>query len=224
MAEIEIPQVNRPTETSLTRERNSLSEGIVRANSDQAPVEAGEFKGEINIRKPSKLERIKNAFISEDAKDIGHYIVWDVLIPGLRKTLRDIIVGSTDRVLLGTQTPPSSMYRERGVSYARYTNYSSPRPQIQVPERARPKHSDFGINDITFDYREDAESVVDWMLNRIETIGRVSVYNYFKRIGRTCDYTAQNWGWVTLSGVAVIQKVDGTYRIELPNPVPIYRA
>lgn len=220
MAEIEIPKVTSPTQSSLTRETSSLAV----ANTNVPKID---FKGEVSVKKPSKLDRFKSVFISEDAKDVGTYILWDIVVPTIRRTIRDVIVGSADRIFLGASSPaPSNMYRERGNTYVRHTDYTraSNRTTVsrtqETPSYARASRSNFHLNDIVFKEREDAEAVLEQLVNYIDTYGRVSVDFYFSIIGTTTDYTAQNWGWLDLSDAVVQGTIDG-YFIRLPNPVVI---
>lgn len=222
MAEIEIPKVSSPTQSSLTRETSSLTVST-------RDVPKIDFKGEVSVKKPSKFDRFKSVFISDDAKDVGTYILWDIVIPTIRRTIRDVIVGSADRIFLGASGPaPSSMYRERGNTYVRHTDYTRPSSRSIVARNQEPQpvyskyasRTNFHLNDIVFKEREDAEAVLEQLVNYIDTYGRVSVDFYFSIIGTTTDYTAQNWGWTDLSDAIVQGTLDG-YFIRLPNPVVI---
>lgn len=226
MAEIEIPQVGKPTESPLTRERSTLS----RTNAPE-PVTAIELSGKVTVSEPSRWEKLRKTFIAEDAKDIGQYVLYDIVIPTIRRTIRDVIVGSADRIFLGTSTTPSSLYRDRGVTMPR-TNYSGKsratslraERQLDTPSyQVSPAKSGYDLADVIFNSREDAERVLDTLIRRVEDYGRVSVDEYMRMIGRSVDYTAQNWGWVNLMNATITNHVGGGYSLNLPAPVPIYR-
>lgn len=220
MAEVKIPQVNSPAKSSLTRESSSLS---------SKPVESIDFKGSVKVKEPSRKEKIKSIFISEDAKDVGQYILWDILIPTIKRTIRDVIVGSTDRIFLGTNTPPSSnLYRERGITYPRHVNYAQASRQTQRPEvtrvSPRPLRSSFRLNEIIFDYREDAESVLEHMMDYLEDQSYVTVADYLKFCGqRNSNYTTENWGWYDLNQAYISGNETSGFMLTLPEPVVVKR-
>lgn len=221
MAEvIKVPKVK---ESSLTRETSTLNGGT-----DAKPaIEKVELKGTVVSKKPSFLTKLKDTFIADDARDVGDYIVWDILVPTIKRTIRDVIVGSTDRVFLGTSSPnsSSSLYRERGVTYVKHTDYSSAsktrtRNDIR-PQSARPStRTNFHLNEIVFDNYDDAAAVLERLVDYLDTYGKVSVDDYFDLVGQSSDYTSQNWGWTSLASATIVNTFGG-YFIKLPNPVVI---
>ncbi len=221
MAEvIKVPKVK---ESSLTRETSTLNGGA-----DAKPaIEKVELKGTVVSKKPSFLTKLKDTFIADDARDVGDYIVWDILVPTIKRTIRDVIVGSTDRVFLGTSSPnsSSSLYRERGVTYVKHTDYSSAsktrtRNDIR-PQSVRPStRTNFHLNEIVFDNYDDASAVLERLVDYLETYGKVSVDDYFDLVGQSSDYTAQNWGWTSLASATIVNTFGG-YFIKLPNPIVI---
>lgn len=220
----DIPKVNA---LSLTRESSSLTKPI--NESEKPAIEKVELNGTVVAKRPSFLSKLKETFIADDARDVGDYILWDILVPTIKRTIRDIIVGSADRVFLGSSSPNSSnsLYRERGITYVKRTDYSGvnrePRNRTKETESRvnRPStRSNFRLSEIIFDNYDDAAAVLEKMVDYLDTYGRVSVDDYFDLIGHSTDYTAQNWGWKSL-GSATIVTTFGGYFIKLPNPVVI---
>lgn len=221
MAEvIKVPKIK---ESSLTRETSTLNGGA-----DAKPaIEKVELKGTVVAKKPSFITKLKETFIADDARDVGDYIVWDILVPTIKRTIRDVIVGSTDRVFLGTSSPnsSSSLYRERGITYVKHTDYSSAsktriRNDIR-PQSTRPStRTNFHLNEIVFDNYDDASAVLERLVDYLETYGKVSVDDYFDLVGQSSDYTAQNWGWTSLASATIVNTFGG-YFIKLPNPIVI---
>jgi len=223
MAEVvNVPKVKQST---LTRETSTLSKPI---ESEKPGIEKVELKGTVVTRKPSFISKLKETFIADDARDVGDYIVWDILVPTIKRTIRDIIVGSADRVFLGSSSPnsSSSLYRERGVTYVKRTDYGSVTRSSKVKNEqkalpsSRPQYRNFKLNEIIFDNYDDAATVLERMVDYLETYGKVSVDDYFDLVGQSSDYTAQNWGWTSLSSATIVTTFGG-YFIKLPNPVVI---
>lgn len=223
MAEVvNIPKAH--PQSSLNRETSSLNQTPKKEES----VEKVQLKGTVTEKKPGFVTRFKETFIAEDARDVGDYIVWDILIPTIKRTIRDIIVGSADRIFLGTSSSApstSSLYRERGVTRVR-TDYAA-KSRTQTTFETRPissasiTRSGYRVNDFEFETREDAEYVWSKLLKHIEEYGKVGVNQYFEMVGKSSDYTAQKWGWNDLSDACVINSTHGTFLLRLPDPVVI---
>ena len=225
----EVNNMPKVSQSDLTRETSTLTNPIVK---DKPGIEKVELKGTVVTQKPSFLSKLKETFIADDARDVGDYIVWDILVPTIKRTIRDIIVGSADRVFLGSSSPnsSSSLYRERGVTYVKRTDYST----LSRSQQNRPKYlesreqkdnrpatrSNFQLNSIIFDNYDDAASVLERMVDYLDTYGQVSVDDYFDLVGQSSDYTAQNWGWTSLASATIVTTFGG-YFIKLPNPVII---
>ena len=228
MAEVvNIPKVG-PSQGGLARERSSLDAPL---NQEQKAVEKVALKGTVVVKKPSFVSRLKETFIAEDARDVGDYILWDILVPTIKRTIRDIIVGYADRIFLGTGVSSSSsnLYRERGVTYVRRTDYgAASRPTIKatnvkvesVPRTEITSRVNFGLDDIIFDNYQDAAEVLDRLVDHLETYGHASVDTYFELIGKSSPFTTQNWGWKSLASASIIHTTDG-YLIKLPRPIVI---
>ncbi len=224
MAEVvNIPKVG-PSQGGLARERSSLDAPL---KQEQKAIEKVDLKGTVVVKKPSFVSRLKETFIAEDARDVGDYILWDILVPTIKRTIRDIIVGSADRVFLGTGVSSSSsnLYRERGVTYVRRTDYGAgSRPTIKatnVKVETKPQSRiNFGLDDIIFDKYDDAASVLERLVDYLDTYGQVSVDEYFDLIGQSAPFTTQKWGWKSLSSASIVT-VAGGYFIKLPKPILI---
>lgn len=226
MAEVvNVPKVNA---SSLTRETSTLNKPIKKE--DKPAIEKVALKGTVVAKRPSFFSKLKETFIADDARDVGDYIVWDIIVPTIRRTIRDVIVGSADRIFLGTTSPSGSsvLYRERGVTKVRtdYATVSTGAKKIKStadsnrPNTQRSPRVNFHLNEIVFDNYNDAAAVLEKLVDYLDTYGTVSVDDYFDLIGQSSDYTAQNWGWTSLSSATIVNTYGG-YFIKLPNPVVI---
>ena len=227
MAEvIPIPKVGGEN-SSLTREHSSLSRDF--SQGEKQAIEKVELKGSVKTKKVGFGQKLKETFIADDARDVGDYILWDIIIPTIRRTIRDVIVGSADRIFLGAGAAPSSgssLYREHGVTYVKARNDYASISARKVQPRALPATTqpasryNMHLDDIVFEYYEDAAAVLERMVDYLETYGKVSVDDYFDLCGKSSPYTTQAWGWTSLTNATIINTVGG-YFIKLPNPVVI---
>ena len=223
MAEADMPKVG-PAQGGMTREKSSLSGGGSAPRND---IQKVELKGKVVQKKQSFGDKLKETFIAEDARDVGDYILWDILVPTIKRTIRDIIVGSADRIFLGTGTSSSqNLVREHGVTRVvtrnDYSSISSRKSAVSSIPSAKTtgRSPNFGLNDVIFESYDDAANVLDRMVDFLETYGNVSVDDFFDLVGKSAPYTAQNWGWKNLSAASIVT-VSGGYFIKLPTPVII---
>lgn len=223
MAEADMPKVG-PAQGGMTREKSSLSGGGSAPRND---IQKVELKGKVVQKKQSFGDKLKETFIAEDARDVGDYILWDILIPTIKRTIRDIIVGSADRIFLGTGISSSqNLVRERGVTRVvtrnDYSSISSRKSAVSSIPSAKTtgRSPNFGLNDVIFEAYDDAANVLDRMVDYLETYGVVRVDDFFDLVGKSSQYTSQNWGWYSLSAASIVT-VRGGYFIKLPAPVVI---
>ena len=180
-------------------------------------------KGKVT-RKPSFGHGLRDEFISEDAPNVGSYILYDVLIPALGDLLRDIAHGSIDMVFGGGRGGYArrSGYRPSNdrsyISYNRMYDDRNRSKRDRDEERYSRRRGHRDLDEFTFEYREDAEDVLDRMCDYIERYGDVPVSYFYDLCGETVpgDFTADDWGWVNLSQARVTHGRRG-YFIDFPR-------
>lgn len=150
----------------------------------------------VSTKKPFG-QKLKDTFIGEDIQDIKRYILVDVIIPGVKRTILSAI-----RMMFFGE-PEDDHYYERNSSrhtdYAgRYKgrSYSSSSLSYKSRDRER-RYEDEKVDyrNIILRNREDAEDVVDEMKTRIRKYGSCSVADLFDLINVAGKYTDNNWGW-----------------------------
>ena len=82
--------------------------------------------GKVKTKKKSEVSKFADVFISEDAANVKSYIIFDVLVPTIVDTIRDIAIGSLDMIFgRGTgrnRSGRSSSSNPTYVSYRKYKN------------------------------------------------------------------------------------------------------
>ena len=173
-------------------------------------------KGSTRTKKKSELSKIKDTFISEDAANVKSYIIGDVLIPAAKKAISDIVSNGIDMILYGGKSPNRD--RRGSSNYISYRDYSR-RDDDRRYSSSNARRSDF--EDIVFDYRSDAEAVLDQMHDICGRYGFVTVADLFDMADRTPPYTANSYGWTNIQSAEVVRLTGGGYIIRLPRAVPI---
>ena len=173
-------------------------------------------KGSTRTKKKSELSKIKDTFISEDAANVKSYIIGDVLIPAAKKAISDIVSNGIDMILYGGKSPNRD--RRGSSNYISYRDYSR-RDDDRRYSSSNTRRSDF--EDIVFDYRSDAEAVLDQMHDICGRYGFVTVADLFDMADRTPPYTANSYGWTNIQSAEVVRLTGGGYIIRLQRAVPI---
>ena len=160
--------------------------------------------------KTKKKNGILSSFINDDLQDIKKYIVEDVLIPTIKKTITDVVKNSIDMFFYGEVSRPNRTNSSR-ISYTSYYD------RDREPRRRR---NDLLIDDIVLESRSEAEEVLDRLDEMIEEFGMASVLNLYDLIGVTAPFTADKYGWTDIRNATAVRVRDG-YLLKLPRVMPL---
>ena len=160
--------------------------------------------------KTKKKNGILSSFINNDLQDIKKYIVEDVLIPTIKKTITDVVKNSIDMFFYGEVSRPNRTNSSR-ISYSSYYD------RDREPRRRR---NDLLIDDIVLESRSEAEEVLDRLDEMIEEFGMASVLNLYDLIGVTAPFTADKYGWTDIRNATAVRVRDG-YLLKLPRVMPL---
>lgn len=235
MANIEIPQPNSSPESSLVRSstRNSLFKNDL--NKEQ-PANQPSFKGKVKKKELTFQEKLKRSFVKEDLTDIRDYVIFDVIVPSIKKGIFDTIVGAAGQ-LFGISVPTSAFRwsgassssgydgRPKNMPYRDYTSIDrGGRRTTPIYAHSYDRYDRFYIGDYPFDYREDAVATIERMMDICDSQhGWVSVADFFNIVdpdsslfGRN-PYTNYNYGWPSMDSAVVESLPDGSgYYIAMP--------
>lgn len=225
MAEIEIPQPQESQkETSLVRTIDSTkNKKQTYIKKTDKPESSGKtIKGKATKKELSFGEKLKRSFVKEDMKEVRDYIIFDVLIPSAKQSLLDMIIGAVSQTL---GIPTSRSRRSNGYSGTSiadtgerpFRNYASSR-QTSGRSRDRIRYDRFRVTDIVFEYKEDAMSLLEQMMDICDQYGWFSVFDFYDKAGITegNDYTNRNYGWTNVDGADIVFEGSG-YVINLPR-------
>lgn len=171
--------------------------------------------GGAKTRKKSEVKKLTNVFIPEDAENVKSYILMDVIVPGIKNAIADVV-----SIMLFGEAGRLGGRREKGsrVSYQKY--YDDRRDDRRDYGRPRAA-AGFEYDDIIFETRGDADLVLDQMESAIDQYSIVSIADLYDLAGITCrSYTANKYGWTDLRTAKVVRIRDG-YILQLPRTVQI---
>jgi len=189
------------------------------APAEEPRIDGPVIKGTAVERKEPLRKKFLQAYAGDSAQSVGQYLLMDVVVPGTKNIIADLVTQGINRLLYGGSRPTQNNVRSGGVSYNRYFNGSGQNSQTQqqtqpAARQAQPAH---GFGEIILQTRTDAEVVIDELRALIEVYGNAKVANLYSLVGITGDFTNQSYGWTNLSRAGVIQIREG-YLLDLPQP------
>lgn len=221
------PQIN--PEAALVRSaRSSLNDrkSSEEKTKDQNP---GAVKREQSAvkREPGFFEKLKRSFVKEDITDIRDYVVFDIVIPGLRKGFFDMIVGTAGQIFgisvpsstfAGSPWAPNRRTNQLSPHERRYRDYSSINSTagyspVQVTESAQSGR--LYPSDWAWVYKEQADDKLTTLMDICDHDGFLTAAKFLEivdpgssRDGRN-PYTNYNYGWRSIDNATV--KFDANY-------------
>ena len=169
---------------------------------DDIPNKA--IKGQAKQQKKTFGERIADAFLATDGKDIKDYFLFDVLIPGLKRGVEDLI-----HMLLYNDKKSPRVTRSYGESRVRRIGYNSIYDRRREDDEMLSQRLRAQKRDLIYETRQDAEEVLDMVADRIEDNGFATL-KYLNAIsGMPTDWTQTNWGWTSVAEASIVQVRDG---------------
>ena len=198
--------------------------GNYQPNSHKAKAEANEpaekkiekvITGNVKTKKKGDMHKLSDVFGGKDGAEVKEYLVSDVLVPGIKKIVWEIVTGAFDMILFGGT---GHAKKNTNAGYVSYNNYSSRRePSRDARPQARTRYS---YDDLVLETRGDAEDVMDRLGEALEEYGMVTVADMYDAVGLSCNYTDNKYGWTNLRDAQIVRVRDG-YMLKMPPAHPL---
>lgn len=195
------------------------------AKAEEAPEKNIEqvTTGEVTVKEKGMGSRLRSLFFGEDFRNVARYVTGEVLLPAARNLIVDMTTRGVERAVYG-----EAPRRQKAPNYYGHTSYHTPvqrATQMMLPDQpphyppARPSSPRPG-RDLIVHSRDEAELVVERMMDIVKSYEVVSVADVNKLVGIESNHTDHKWGWFFLGTVQVRQTRNG-YLIDLPPAEPI---
>ena len=171
--------------------------------------------------KKKSLDSVTKIFFVETADHVKDYVVKEVIVPGIKGVIFDMLSrgmqmllwGDTSVIPTSGTTKPSSIYHQAGAQQQQH-NSSISAPIRNVKRR-------YMYDPLILSTQDDAKHLLEEMQKVINnsSSGFVSVADMYDIVGETRDWTDADSGWRTLRG-ADIQPIRGGWILKLPDPQP----
>lgn len=174
------------------------------------------INGSAKSKKKGEMQKFADVFISEDVGNVKSYIFTEVLVPAIKKAISDVVTNGIDMILYGEAGRSKKNSTTTKVSYGKYYN-----SEQEKRSGYRPARGGYDYDEILFETRGDAETVLDAMNEIISQYGVVSVGDLYDLADvSTNNYTVNKYGWTDIRGCKAKRVRDG-YVLELPKAMPI---
>lgn len=163
----------------------------------QKPVIKPVAKGKVHASIGTTVAR---SIFADSLKGVGNYVLHDLILPGIRDMIQSVVVGGIERALYGESAPrpyrPYAGYssparQTRPTGWTSRTNYGAPSPTQTVNSSERPP----SWADLVVPSRQEAEDVLQALLDLSERYGSASVGDLFSLAGMSTTHTDESWTW-----------------------------
>lgn len=167
--------------------------------------------GIVSTKKPVG-KRLAENFIKEDVKDIKNYILMDVIIPGIKNVVLDML----QMAFFGEVRDRGRSRRDDRGYYSYSSKYRSGSSSYSSRDRGRSYDSDDKIDyrNIVLRERIDAEEVVDKLHYRIRETGKATIGDLFDLMDLAGRYVDNDWGWTSERDIG-IRRISSGYLIDV---------
>lgn len=204
---------------------------LPKAPTQVQPVASGK------VKKKSIGTKVKETFFTADLPDVKGNIVNEILIPSAKNMVLDAvrsitnsIAGTVELTLFGKITRGSDRGYHGG-SIGNRIRYEDAYRGGARRELTNTQRATFAIDEIIFEgvdvvngiernARQQAQAVIDSMIDHIEMYGRATVHDFYDFCGVTTrDYTESTYGWRSFGEARAEAIAGGRYIIVCPRPI-----
>lgn len=160
---------------------------------------------------------------ANDAKSTAKTVTNDVLIPGTKNLIVNVLKRAIDFLFNGTYTPSTlnrfNYYDAYSSIPTRSVTYSTSTigPGVVTPVQ---RSAIYSVNEVIFPERGPAEETLFRMQEIINKYGMVSVLDFYDLIGQKTTTQQNKYGWKDLS-MATVSSIGEGYHINFPRVVPL---
>lgn len=171
-------------------------------------------KNRVTTQKKSLSQKFGETFLSDESGGVGSYIFNDVLIPALKDTFVDMVEGAINMAFYG-----DTRHRSRGrSSISRGSVERIPYEASFDRRRSAPRgRARYEMDNLIFDSRADADTLLDTLTEYLDQYGSVSVGDVFESIDIPTQANDFHYGWYELGGAHIRKSRNGGYVLEMPR-------
>lgn len=174
-------------------------------------------------KKPAKITsgqkrmRFADLFTTESTENVKLYLLKDVLIPGVKKLISEMVKNGIDSFLYGGR---SSGERTSSISRPSYGSYYDGQKAMKASDEPYVYSGKSKYADILVESRQLADDVLIGMDEICQRYGRASIADLYDMVGIDGDPSDNNYGWTSMKNAKIVRHRD-KWLIKMPRPYPI---
>ena len=173
----------------------------------------------VSIKKKSAFKRFFEIFFAEDLEHVKSYIFLDVIVPSIKNAVLDSIKNGSEMLLWGDAKGSSSS--KSNTPYHKVSKLvNSPMTVSSIGRKPTYTATLADDSEIILSTREEAETVLEHLIDLVDVYGSASVADLYDLLGKTPQFTDNKYGWTSL-GSASTQRVREGYKLKLPKASPL---
>lgn len=169
--------------------------------------------GVVSTKKPLS-QKFAETFITEDTSDIKNYILMDVIIPGIKNTVLDIVEMAFFGTVSGKGRQRSEKREDKRDYRSCYGGASRAQRRERESDRRSRRDDKLDYRNIVLLNRDETEEVISQLHKRIRKYGSVSIAELFDLIDEPSNYNDNNWGWKDERDIG-LRRVSRGYLIDV---------
>lgn len=182
-------------------------------NTTREKLEPVVSKSKIVSTKKPMWKKAWDLFIGEDPKEFRKRMVQDVLIPGAKDAVFNMVhIGLYGEAASRRDSyPGSSIIRSYSKCYSSYRKENEKKRKNDSYEQ----NEKIDYRNIRLENRIDAENLVDHMKDRIHDTGSISIAEFFDLLELPSKWTDNDWGWMDERDIGLRRVSGGNWLIDV---------
>lgn len=171
---------------------------------------------EVKKKKKSFGTRFKEAFIGQSVGSVTDYVLWEVIVPYVKKLLAESANTAINLALFGDAKPRWKNSDRPHTSMAAVYN-----DRNSANNRRRTRHNRPDVQDFLFPSEEQANRVLEMLMEEIADYEVVSLADFYSEVNEPVVPVDSKWGWKSLDGADVSEIPGEGWVLDLPPAKPI---
>lgn len=198
--------------------RNYPSNSNKSKEAEERKINKPVVKGAAKSRKKSFGTKFAETFVSDDASDVKGYILSEVIVPSVKSLISEMVTSGIEMILYGETRGHRRYSTNSKTSYSSYYhNVSSTRERGPGDTPRATLRGIYNFDEVILDNREDADAILDTMLETLEEYKRVSVADLYDLADLESTWADQKYGWKNLDTANVVRLPGEGWLIKLPK-------
>lgn len=172
---------------------------------------------QVTKKKKSFGQRFKEAFIGQSVGSVTDYVLWEVIVPYVKKLLAESAQTAINLALFGDAKPK---WKTNGRSHTEMASVYNERNSANN-NRRRTRTNRPNIQDFLFPSEEQASRVLESLMEEIADYEVATLADFYSEVNEPVVPVDSKWGWRSLEGADISEIPGEGWVLDLPPAKPI---